>query len=306
MGRLRILLFLALNVAISAMIALGLLQLSVTQGWLSEASTGLRVVEVPIAISPTPILNPAIPIIIIDGEYRVIYDPINPEATMPVRIWTPTTSNGSQATTSEGQPAALAPQATESPEADGYTTALPAGCTEHVVSLGESLSFIASYRGVDLDLLLEINGLTIADATSLQPGDALIIPWASCVAALSDLREGRAANTVSPNSNLSAMQLAIITVRSPGSLENEEVVIRNLGATSVDLTGWQLQTEKGVEFAFGAQRLFAGAELRVATRSGANLPTQLFWGLSASVWESGQNVLLIAPGGETHFTYSIP
>ena len=89
-------------------------------------------------------------------------------------------------------------------------------------------------------------------------------------------------------------------------MELEEVVIRNRGGTSVDLAGWILSDDAGNTFRFGSQRLFAGAELRIATRSGTDLPTQLYWGLSTPIWSTGVQVTLTAPDGVTRFQYTIP
>lgn len=101
-------------------------------------------------------------------------------------------------------------------------------------------------------------------------------------------------------------QLAIEAVRGVGNLEREEVVIRNRAETSVDLAGWTLSDDAGNTFRFGSQRLFAGAELRVATRGGADLPTQLFWGLPAPIWSSGTRVTLTSPDGTLQIDYTVP
>ena len=303
---LRVLILLAVSAVVAALVSMGLILLSVERGWFPEGSGVREVLEIPRMVEPTPILNAPIPIIIIDGDYRVYYDPINPEATMPVIILTVTPRSGSTVAdaVSESTAQSIAVAAPTDFAIEGYATALPTGCTLHTVRSGESLSYIAVRWAVDLDLLLDINGMTLNDATGLQPGDRLIIPWASCVAALYQQREG--GGTQDTVATAAPTQLAIEAVRGAGDLEIEEVVIRNRGATSVDLAGWTLSDDAGHEFAFGSQRLFAGAELRVATREGTNLPTQLFWGLPAPVWHTGARVTLTAPNGALQFTFTVP
>ena len=306
---LRALILLAVSAVVAALVSLGLIMLSVERGWFPEASGGREVVEIPWMVEPTQILNPAIPIIIIDGDYRVYYDPINPEATLPVIILTVTPQSGALAANAGSAPAAQQGVTVSAPvdfAVEGYATALPTGCTLHTVSFGETLSFIAQRWGVDLGMLLDINDMTENDARSLQPGDRLIIPWASCVAALYQQREGGGAEDAIALATVAPAQLAIETVRGAGDLEIEEAVIRNRGATSVDLAGWSLSDGAGHEFTFGSQRLFAGAELRVATREGTNLPTQLFWGLAAPVWHPGVRVTLKTPDDVSQFTFTVP
>ena len=307
MAQLKVVILLLISAGVAALVSIGIIFLSINRGWIPATSSSLEVIEIPRIIEPTPILNPPIPLIIIEGEFRVLYDPINPEATMPVRIVTVTPFGNEVADTpSDQEEPEVVSLTTPTPFAvEGYVTSLPTGCTLHTVSAGENLSFIAARWGVDLNLLLDINDLSLADATSLQPGERLIIPWASCVAALyQDQNDG--GSELIPVATEAPTQLIIETVRGVGDWESEEVVIRNRGETSVDLAGWMIRNEAGDEYSFGNQRLFAGAEMRLATRSGADLPTQLFWGLPAAVWASGGEVSLYSPDGDLQFTYTLP
>lgn len=308
MSSLRALLVLALSAVTAALVSLAFILIGLERSWFAESGGGRQVIEVPVMIEPTPVLNPPVPIIIIDGDYRVLYNPINPEATLPMRIFTVTPAGGPAQAVADGESPIAFATATfpENYAIEGYATALPTDCIVHTVSPGETLTFIAQRRGVELDLLYDINDLTEADALSLQPGDKLIIPWANCVAALHDMREGSGGSSSAPVATETPAQLTIVAVRDAGNLELEAVVIRNRGATSVDLEGWTLADGAGNEFVFGSQRLFAGAEMRVSTRAGADQPTQLFWGLTGAIWQSGAQVRLSGPGGAPLFTYTVP
>ena len=308
MTQLRILFLLVLSALVSALVAMGAIFVSIDQGWLPESASSIEVIEIARVIEPTPILNAPVPLIIIDGEYKVLYDPINPDATMPVMIVTVTPQSGVSDEGFGNRPATaeVAEITPESFAIEGYATAIPSGCTLHTVSVGESLSFIAARWGVDLDLLLDINGLTLDDALSLQPGDRLIIPWASCVAEIYRQQGSGGAAGGERFATEPPQVLAIEAVRGIGTWELEEVVIRNRGETSADLAGWRLSDDAGNSFRFGNQRLFAGAELRIATRSGTDLPTQLYWGLPSAIWFSGARVTLTAPDGVSRVQFTIP
>ena len=308
MTQLRILFLLVLSALVSALVSLGVIFISLDQGWLPETASSVEVIEIQRVVEPTPILNAPVPLIIIDGEFKVLYDPINPDATMPVIIVTVTPQFGTSDDEFVSRPSSTeVAEVTPTPFAiEGFATAIPSGCTLHTVSVGESLSFIAARWGVDLDLLLDINGLTLGDALGLQPGDRLIIPWASCVAAIYRQQDTGGSDESERFATEPPFVLAIEAVRGLGNLELEEVVIRNRGGTSVDLAGWILSDDAGNTFRFGSQRLFAGAELRIATRSGTDLPTQLYWGLSTPIWSRGVQVTLTAPDGVTRFQYTIP
>jgi len=70
------------------------------------------------------------------------------------------------------------------------------------------------------------------------------------------------------------------------NLNDEYVVIKNLGDTAVDLTGWTLRDEAGHTFMFPRFTLDAGATVTVHTGSGINTKTHLYWGKSRAVWNN--------------------
>ncbi|AHF80286.1 lamin tail domain-containing protein [Thermococcus paralvinellae] len=70
------------------------------------------------------------------------------------------------------------------------------------------------------------------------------------------------------------------------NLNDEYVVISNIGCKDEDLTGWQLKDEAGHIYTFPKFVLKAGAMVTVHTGSGTNTATDLYWGRNAPVWNN--------------------
>ena len=66
----------------------------------------------------------------------------------------------------------------------------------------------------------------------------------------------------------------------------EYVLIRNLGATPVSMTGWTLHDEARNTFVFPTFSLAPGASVRVWTGSGTNTAGDLYWGRGVAVWNN--------------------
>ncbi|WP_367343846.1 lamin tail domain-containing protein [Methanomethylovorans sp.] len=79
------------------------------------------------------------------------------------------------------------------------------------------------------------------------------------------------------------------------SLKEEFVMIKNLGSSSVDLTGWQIKDEGDKHtYTFPSFRLEAGATVTLYTADGPNTETELFWGSGKPIWNND---------GDTAFLY---
>jgi len=91
----------------------------------------------------------------------------------------------------------------------------------------------------------------------------------------------------------STIQFGRIQYNSPGkdttantSVNGEYVVIKNLGARSVSLTGWTLRDAQNHVYKFGTFSLGAGRSVVVHTGKGTNTATVRYWGLGWHVWNN--------------------
>lgn len=80
----------------------------------------------------------------------------------------------------------------------------------------------------------------------------------------------------------------IVSVTGTGALASESVVIQNNGDASLLLSGWTLKDSQGSTFAFPGLTLYPGGMVQVHTGPGTDTAADLYWGLSAPVWESGE------------------
>jgi len=78
------------------------------------------------------------------------------------------------------------------------------------------------------------------------------------------------------------------------NLNDEYVVIKNVGDVSVDLEGWTLKDEAEHTFVFPSVTLDSGETVTVYSGSGVNSNTELYWGSSRAIWNNN---------GDTAFLY---
>lgn len=102
--------------------------------------------------------------------------------------------------------------------------------------------------------------------------------------------------------------LTITNIIGIGDLYKEEVDLHYTGQKEFCLNGWKLVNQRGEEFSFPAffQLYTQGMDLKVYTRSGANSPLELYWGLSKAIWKSGDTARLLDPQGTERSTFKIP
>lgn len=97
--------------------------------------------------------------------------------------------------------------------------------------------------------------------------------------------------------------LGVSRVGIPGS---ESLTLQNTGEKSIVLTGWVLQDSEGKAFTFPQLTIYPGGSVVVHTGEGESSVTDLYWGLSSSVWESGELVVLYDTRGMARTFYRIP
>lgn len=121
---------------------------------------------------------------------------------------------------------------------------------------------------------------------------------------------------VSPSSGSSAPQatldpqadvpVEIVSIIGAGTLDAEWVVVRNAGTESLNLSNWRLQDSNRNIFTFPNLTLNNGGAVQIHTISGTNNAIALYWGLSKSVWESGEEAQLLDPSGNVRAVYKVP
>lgn len=208
---------------------------------------------------------------------------------------------------------------------------LPDGCVIHTVAEGDTPFGIAEQYDVGFAAIMAANGLTEDTARGLQIGDVLVVPLANCPldeiappatptllpteAATedeqADISEGGGESDVisdgTPDPDATAVesptatptlalaptatnaQVEITEFLGVGDITSEGVTIVNRG-NAVNVAGWTLTDAQGNEFVFPEQRLFTNGSVTVYTRSGDNTPIILFWNRSAAVWGDESDV----------------
>lgn len=184
---------------------------------------------------------------------------------------------------------------------------------EYQVQAGDTLGGIAVEFDVSVAEILEASNLE--DADTLEVGQVLLIPQPVEVA----IEPERTAlpeeelETPPATGDTTATQppagpggVAIETVIGAGDLASERVKLARTGPGELSLAGWQLLEEDGAVFTFPQLNLFEGGAVNLYTRSGQSTVVELYWGLDAPVWDSGETVVLLDANGNVHTTYRVP
>jgi len=109
--------------------------------------------------------------------------------------------------------------------------------------------------------------------------------------------------TTSPNRDI---PIDIVSVVGADNLGAEVVILRYLGEGQLDLTNWQLKDENGNIFLFPAIVFFKDGAVQIHTASGTNTVIDLYWGMTAPVWKSGEIASLYDASGNLIVTYKVP
>jgi hypothetical protein len=103
-----------------------------------------------------------------------------------------------------------------------------------------------------------------------------------------------------------ASGVGITNVSSIGDGDTEIITLANTGDAAVVLTGWVLQDGQGTAYTFPQLTIFPGGSIKLHTGDGDDSATDLFWGLSASTWESSELAVLYDTQGLARAFYRIP
>lgn len=95
------------------------------------------------------------------------------------------------------------------------------------------------------------------------------------------------------------LQVEITDVISPGNIDREAVVINNEGKELADMRGWTLSDADGNSFTFPDLRLWPGGSVTVNTRSGqnGNPAFNFFWNKLQPLWSPGEEATLTDSSG---------
>jgi len=209
---------------------------------------------------------------------------------------------------SSGETAPLAEEGAGTTEEE---TAVNDGPTVHTVQAGDTLGSLSTRYEVSIEDIMAANGLDNPNLLSI--GQELTIPiggLATPTAVPTDTPLPGIPPTPIPTEAAATQGQAIVQigeVASPGDFTAEAVQIINSGTRQIELLGWTISDENGFVYRFGQITLFGeGAGILIHTESGANGPTDLYWGLESPVWESGENVTLTDDAGSIQDTFTIP
>ena len=100
------------------------------------------------------------------------------------------------------------------------------------------------------------------------------------------------------------INVRISTIIYPSQLSRERVVIVNEGE-QVDLQGWKIVSPRGESYTFGRVTLFQNGFINLNSTTGSDVPSDLFWGAGAAVWQSGDEVKLIGKNDTTIATFTV-
>jgi hypothetical protein len=98
----------------------------------------------------------------------------------------------------------------------------------------------------------------------------------------------------------------IVGVIGVGTIGEERMVIQNIGAGELLLTGWTLADNNGLAYTFPELMLSSGATVQVHSASGIDTPTDLYWSRPEPIWKSGELAALFDTHGNARTFYRVP
>lgn len=99
--------------------------------------------------------------------------------------------------------------------------------------------------------------------------------------------------------------IRIETVIGAGDLSTETVQLQRVGEGELQLAGWRLEGNN-LKYTFPALTLNKNGSVRLYTRAGQSTVIELFWGLDAAAWKSGDTIILYDSNGDQRASYVIP
>lgn len=103
------------------------------------------------------------------------------------------------------------------------------------------------------------------------------------------------------------LAIEITEVLGAGQIDQESVVITNIGEKLADMQDWTLGGADGNIYTFSNVRLWAGGGLTVHSRVGqdGSPPSNFYWGKLEAIWSPGDVVTLKDAAGTVLATYTV-
>jgi LysM repeat protein len=202
----------------------------------------------------------------------------------------------------------------------------------HVVKAGDTISGMAFQYDVSEEDIIAANQLE--NPNFLQVGMQLIIPIGGVSQATATFTPAPTATNTPlpfdpPSADMTAtvaaelgatttplptplpssgeLTIEITEVLGAGQIDQERVVITNLGDRLASMQDWTLSGADGTIYTFPNFRLWAGGGVTVHTRVGqdGNPPSNFYWGKLEAVWSLGDVVTLKDARGLVLATYTV-
>lgn len=212
------------------------------------------------------------------------------------------------------------------------TATLPAEVKVHIVAAGDTISGLAYQYDVPEEDIVAANQLE--NPNFLQVGMQIIIPVAGATPATATFTPAPTATDTplpfeppsadktatmaaelgetatplpTPLPSSGELTIEITEVLGVGQVDQEAVVITNVGATLADMQDWTLSGADGNVYTFPNFRLWAGGAVTVHTRAGqdGNPPSNFYWGKLEAIWTVGDVVTLEDDQGAVVATYTV-
>jgi LysM repeat protein len=166
---------------------------------------------------------------------------------------------------------------------------------------------------VGMELIIPVGGLLQATATFTPAPTATDTPIpfeppSADMTATAAAELGATATPLpTPVPSTGELQIEISEVLGAGQIDQERVVISNLGDRLADMQDWTLSDQAGNVYLFPNFRLWGEGSVTVHTRIGqdGNPPANFYWGKLESLWSPGQIVTLKDAVGATLSTYVV-
>ncbi len=180
----------------------------------------------------------------------------------------------------------------------------------HVVQAGDTLGTISQFYGVSIDDIMVANEM--ADPNLISVGQELVIPVNGLETPEPVVTETAVSNQLPTPIATEPLPtgdvvIEISQVIGVGDLAQEAVQIRNVGSNPTALLDWKVADQNGNFYTFGQITLFGdGAGILLHSESGQDGATEMYWGMSEPVWESGELVTLLNAQDNIVATFAIP